>query len=269
MVAKTKTQKMESWHDEEGRVEKNSEHLAKMEESAKNGTMPKGGVTITLPHMRLGHITVELVGETPLIVHAWSEKAKKEMLDKHMGVATPGGREFKNPTEDFLQSLYTIKPGVLRGNFEMRTPLGHPDIWLEGGVYGFPAIAVKNAAVTSCTSVGKNTLPKTLAKQMFHVDGESDGALDSGELCIIEGSKPRMREDMVRVGQNKPDIRYRAEFANWRTRVNVHYNMSCVSLEQLLNLFNIAGFAVGLCEWRIEKDGNFGRFHCGSVIQHS
>ena len=40
--------------------------------------------SIELPRLRIQHVTLTLVGDTPLIVHKWSEKRRKEMLDKQM-----------------------------------------------------------------------------------------------------------------------------------------------------------------------------------------
>lgn len=37
-----------------------------------------------LPPLSIAKMEVLLVGDTPLIMHKWSEKAKKEMLDKQM-----------------------------------------------------------------------------------------------------------------------------------------------------------------------------------------
>lgn len=35
--------------------------------------------------------------------------------------------------------------------------------------------------------------------------------------------------------------------------------------EQIVNLFNVAGFACGVGEWRPSKDGSFGTFHVESI----
>jgi hypothetical protein len=66
---------------------------------------------------------------------------------------------------------------------------------------------------------------------------------------------------MVRVGMGTADIRFRGEFREWRTRLTVRYNARVLSDEQIVNLFNTAGFAVGIGEWRSEKDGSYGLFH--------
>jgi hypothetical protein len=78
-----------------------------------------------------------------------------------------------------------------------------------------------------------------------------------GELIKIEG-EPQMREDMVRVGMGKPDIRYRGEFMPWTVDLPILYNARVISDEQLANLIVTAGFSVGVGEWRPEKDGSYG-----------
>jgi hypothetical protein len=187
--------------------------------------------TVVLPSLQIETVNVTLIGDTPLIVHRWSEKAKKEMLDKQMKRAT-AGREAKDPERDFRDSLYV----------------------LEDGSYGFPIIGFKAAAVTACTSIGSMT--KVAARQAFHVDGE---------FAVIEGDEPTMREDMVRIGMGTADIRYRGEFKQWFTTIAVKFNANVMSAEQILNLMQTAGFAVGVGEWRPEKDGQFGRFHVATA----
>ena len=89
----------------------------------------------------------------------------------------------------------------------------------------------------------------------FHVEGD---------LVHVEG-EPQRREDMVRVGMGTADIRYRPEFPKWATELDVSYNSRALAAEQIVNLFEIAGFAVGVGEWRPEKDGQFGRFRVEAI----
>jgi hypothetical protein len=216
-----------SWSDAPDRTAKNAAHLEALET-----TPSKGATLITLPKLDVRRLNVRIVGDSELIVHHWSAKAIKEMLDKQMGVAT-AGKEKKDPHQDYLDSLYPY----------------------PGGGYGFPAIAFKNAAVEACTSLGKS-VTKVAARQAFHV---------MAELVKIKG-EPRMREDMVRIGMSKTaDIRYRAGFKEWETTVAIRYNARALTDEQILNLLNTAGFAVGVGEWRSERDGSYGLFHVEST----
>lgn len=181
---------------------------------------------IEVPRIRVQQMQVTIIGDSPLIVHKWSEKAKKEMLDKQMKTAKPGKRA-KDPQQDYEDSLYR----------------------LEDGGYGFPCVGFKSAAVSACRFV--DGLKMTEARGAFHV---------VGELARIEGV-PRMREDMCRVGQGTADIRYRGEFRDWRTNLTISYDADVISPGQIMNLFNRAGFGVGVGEWRPEKEGPYGRFH--------
>lgn len=182
--------------------------------------------TITLPKLQIQHLRVRLIGDSPLICHRWADKAKKMMLDRQMKKAKIA-KEAKNPEQDYQDSLYP-----------------HPD-----GGYGFPAVGFKSAAVDACSHV--DGITKVEARGAFHI---------VGDMVKVKG-EPTPREDMVRVGMGTADIRYRGEFREWSCEVNVRYNSSVLSAEQIINLFNTAGFAIGVGEWRPEKNGSFGMFH--------
>ena len=66
-----------------------------------------------------------------------------------------------------------------------------------------------------------------------------------------------------RVGMGTADIRYRPEFRDWKIPVSIKFNANAVSAEQIANLLNTAGFAIGIGEWRPERNGSYGRFHVG------
>lgn len=183
-------------------------------------------LTIELPKLNIQRVDIRLIGDSSLISHKWSEKAKKEMLDKQMKRAKTA-RVAKDPEQDFKDSLYQ-----------------HPD-----GGFGFPAVAFKSAAVDACSHVEGVT--KVEARGAFHINGE---------LVKIDG-KPSPREDMVKVGMGTADIRYRGEFKKWAVNIQVRYNANVLSAEQIVNLFNTAGFAIGVGEWRPQKDGSYGMFH--------
>lgn len=202
---------------------------------------------IELPKLQIRSAKITIVGDSPLISHRWSEKAKKAMLDKQMKRAKPG-KAAKNPIQDFLDSMYWMdesKRVMAENDDEM------PD--LEGHKFGFPAIAFKAAAVDACSHIDGVT--KVEARGAFHIDAE---------LVEIEGT-PSMREDMVRIAMGTADIRYRGEFKTWKATFVVRYNENVLSLEQIVNIVNTAGFAVGIGEWRPQKDGSYGMFHVATA----
>lgn len=192
---------------------------------------------IDLPEFKIQNLSITLVGDTPLIVHAWSHKAKQEMLDNQMKKAKQA-KSAKDPWMDYCESLYWMD-GM---------PSKPEQKHIDAARFGFPTVAFKAAAVRAANDAG---MKMTEARRTFHIDGE---------FIRINGT-PRMREDMVTVGMGKADIRYRGEFPVWSAEMLIKFNSHVISAEQIINLFEIAGFGVGIGEWRPEKNGNFGRFH--------
>ena len=177
-------------------------------------------------------VQFQVSGLTPLISHKWSEKAKKQMLDKQMK-KTVKQKPAKDPVQEFRDSLYLLSNGE------------HPD-----GPYGFPAVGFKAAAVRAAK---QTTMTMTDARSLFFV------VPDDGDLVQIHGDKPKIREDMVKINMTT-DIRYRGQFDHWYVILNVKYNADSISQDQLLNLFELAGFSSGIGEWRMERGGTFGTF---------
>lgn len=191
----------------------------------------KGGdaVKINLAAIDIQVLKLTLIGDSPLICHAWSEKAKSMMRDKQMGKARQK-REVKSPEKDFKDSLYPM----------------------PGGKFGFPAVGFKSAAVSAARHV--EGLKMTELRGALHI---------MGDMVQIEG-KPTVREDMVRVGMGAADIRYRGEFKTWKAHLTIRFNARMLTPEQIAGLFNAAGFGVGIGEWRPERNGSFGCFHVAS-----
>jgi hypothetical protein len=189
----------------------------------------------TLVRLDLRTIVVNLEGTSPFIMHAWSAKAIEMMQAKQAGRATKG-REIRKPLEEYEGAFY-------------RLPDGSP---------AFPALAFKACAVTACTSLGK-AITKVAARQFFHIVLDKDYG-DLTRIYYPDDCPPVMRTDMVRVGMGVADIRYRPEFKQWGVKLKVQYNARAVSQEQVVNLLNLGGFAVGVGEHRPEKDGDKGTF---------
>lgn len=190
--------------------------------------------------------SVWLVGDTPLITHAWSEKARREMLQKQVK-ATKGGKEARDPEADFVNSLYDMGDGT----------------------YGFPATGVKNCILSAAHK--DKGIPRSSAMAALWVNAQMvrtrpafAGAICDMPLVRIWGGKPEMREDMVKIGSglNKiATLAYRAQFTIWAIRVTGRFNSAVLTPEALAFLIQESGLSSGIGEWRNEKKGLFGAFH--------
>lgn len=193
---------------------------------------------------------IRIVGDTPLIVHAWSEKAKQMMLDAQMGKNKVKKKELRDPFDDFINSMYwlTEKPTE-------STPEAFKKAIKNGAKFGFSVGALKQAGNSAAYRMG-------WVKNQMQLRGSYFIRSEFGEFFEIKGSVPEMREDMVRIGMGSADLRYRAEFKNWYADMELEYNASgAMSLEDIINVLNCGGYVCGLGEWRPEKDGSFGTYH--------
>lgn len=175
---------------------------------------------------------------SPLVVHAFAEKAKQEIRDKQQKKAKKA-KEERKPEEECLAARYVD----------------------DAGRECAPITAIKKAIVSAASAFDDVT--KVGLRQALFVNSKSGPGL----LVPIENHDGSaavgvMREDAVTIGINTRGLVYRPEYKNWQLRVSVEYNPRIVSEEQLLALIDQAGWGVGICEGRPERSSalGWGRF---------
>lgn len=210
----------------------------------------KNTEAIEIKPIEIKKVTVHIVGDTPLIMHAWSEKAKKMMLEAQMGTAKGKKKELKNPVDDFIRSMYWLTEMPTDGTEEAFKAA------IAGGArFGFPVTAFKQAAISAAYRMGY-VKDKMGLRGAFFIESDENGMVE------IHSDEPIMREDMVKIGMGTADLRYRGEFRNWSADLVISYNANGqFSLENIVNIINLSGYVCGVGEWRVEKDGQFGMYH--------
>ena len=110
---------------------------------------------VEIKPIEMNTVEVTIQGDTPLIMHAWSEKAKRMMLETQQGKAKGKKKEFKNPVDDFIQSMYwlTEKPDT-EGLSEEECEQAFDKAIKNGAKFGFPITAFKQAAISAAYRMG-------------------------------------------------------------------------------------------------------------------
>lgn len=201
---------------------------------------------------------IRIVGDTPLIVHAWSEKAKRQMLDTQQKKTKNKAKEARRPFAEFVDSLYWLTEKPEADNDDELAELFYKAVE-NGARFGFPVGAIKQAANSAAYRL-------EWVKSQMALRGTYFLKTSDGEYAEIKGCVPEQREDMVRIGMGSADLRYRGEFTDWYIECEIHYNKNGgMSIEQIINCINAGGFACGIGEWRPEKDGTNGMYHVEMV----
>lgn len=202
-------------------------------------------------------VQLHIVGDTPLIMHAWSEKAKRMMLDAQMGKAKGKKKDVKSPADDFIRSMHWLsEPPVYDDKASELEKMEALVASIKAGArFGFPATGFKQAAISAAYRMGWSK-DKVSLRGAFFIEADENGMVE------IQSDPPTMREDMVKIGMGTADIRYRGEFANWSADIVINYNVNGqYDLESIVNIINAGGYICGIGEWRPEKDGQYGQFH--------
>lgn len=195
-------------------------------------TLPETAA-IQVDELAAEHLLIPIVGTSPLIVHRFSEKARKQMLDAMQGKKNL--KQPKNPETEYQDAFYRTK---------------------DNAGYGFPVTAFKQATVAGARFYGKSVTMTALRSSVFF---KGEIGADGQSIAILDGT-PHMREDAVTVGRNGRDLRYRPQFDEWTTTLEVIYVTSMLTRGSLLSLIEAGGLGVGVGDWRPEKNGEFGTY---------
>ncbi len=196
-------------------------------------------VSLKRPEKALAVVTIE--GTAPLIVHAWSKKAREMMLAAQQGKKV--AKDIKDPDADFAASQYRFTDGR----------------------HGFPTMAFKSATVKGGGRAFGKAVKMTELRQ--HLTFMPDGhGTDGLPLTALDCAEPVMREDMVRVGMGTADIRYRAMYEKWQAILVVQFLPNVIDLGSIVALID-AGGSNGVGEWRPEKNGSFGTYQVIEEVQ--
>ena len=187
-------------------------------------------MAITLKPITQSTLSFWIKGMSPLIQHAWSEKGL-DMMRMTAAERKKRQKTARNPEEEAAASCY-------------RT---------DSGEYGIPLVAFKSALIGAAHK--DFGLEKTLLRKSFFIP-----STDSNSITAIESEGYIIREDIVRIGANQTDLRYRPQFNKWRANIVAQIDAELLRPQDVVNLVNRAGFSVGIGEWRPEKGGEFGRF---------
>jgi hypothetical protein len=213
--------------------------LAKAEITALTEAAAPEIVRITRPRMRKA--TIPIVGISPYVQHAFSEKQRKQMEETQRAGQQARGKRTRNP-KDFNEVYESAKHVAKDG-------------WL-----GIPAPAFRNAMISACKLVG---IVMTRAKLSVFIEADGIDEKDGMPLVRIIG-EPRIHESFVRLANGSTDIRWRPMWEEWSANVPVTWDEDQFSATDVMNLMLRAGLQVGIGEGRPDSpDSNglgWGRF---------
>lgn len=200
---------------------------------------------------------IDIVGDTPLIMHRWKERPEGLPYDVPMKT---------NPIMDYVDSLYWLdyndrlaeEPFVAdyKGREEEQHEYDRIQSLAKAARFGFPAAVLKSRVID--TAFRKGLIDKRTSIL---------GALRIPDEFIVIKGTPEIRADRLRVPNNsKTWLRYGAMFRAWSSEVTVQYNPEIITAEEIADLMNLYGAEGGIGSWTPAKGGTMGKFHVQQII---
>lgn len=190
---------------------------------------------ISIMEVAQGELNVCILGESPLIYNAMSEKVRHELLmpapkknsaEKASNLKHDPFTEFRNCTYQNLGNKAATR-------------------------LNFPSVAFKKAMAAAALDIPG--AQKTQMGRLVWALGDRVDIFGVPQLfCAITRSA-----DMNRT----PDVRTRAILAEWACRVSFRFMKPILKDQTVVNLLAVAGFTQGIGDWRQAKgSGSYGQF---------
>jgi hypothetical protein len=192
-------------------------------------------ITISAPNIQA--IQVRIVGDTPLMMARFSQKAMQGMSDVMTGTTKKGSRKARDP-KDFDEDYEQAKHKAA-GDEE----------WV-----GIPCSALRSALISACRLTG---FTMTRAKLSLFVVQQGIDKVDSVPLFRLYG-EPEMNIAPVRNATGVFDLRARPVWQKWYAEPEIRFDADQFSTEDVLNLLRRAGMQVGLLEGRPDSKNSAG-----------
>lgn len=203
-------------------------------DTKKNESVSESKLVVTPPNYEYITVKVRGVPGSQLVMNRFSEKTKKQL--EEMDQNKKRAHDKRNPSQEAKDALY-LMPG-------------------EGEEsYGLPAAGFKKGMVQVAKDMPGKAINGALIMRQIFVHS------DVGRLVRINTKSGwRMREDMVRLKNRSPQLRYRPEFEDWEATLRIRYDADVFDAQSVINLLSRAGGGIGWGEMRPEKGYDCGMY---------
>ncbi len=184
--------------------------------------------------MKVEQIVIRIIGRKRLIMHSSRLADPLDPVAKELKRVT--GKKAKTESDHELISKVEWNGGL----------------WLDGGLPCIPCEALMGTFVQAAKLVRRGPQATAGLVVAAHAPLDYDGPRDMDRLWLDERFRLRVP---VRVG-NAKTMRTRAVFDDWSATFAVQYLPSLLNRDEVREIYELAGYARGLGDWR-PQNGTF------------
>lgn len=206
----------------------------------------KNEKTIELKPLNNQIIEVTIVGDSDLVLNKMNDISSKELIDKRKDKAK--NLEKPNEWEKIITSMHWYN--------------GKPIDFSEEGLRkalteNAPCITGFGLKKSFGDAVVRNEIDKYKTKFDANVN-----IISKGGLVPIKFAEHHVDEKLMSPKKGAPVLVNLNRFSGWSATLTVSYMENVYSVEQIVNIINLAGFGLGIGSGRTS---GFGRYHVSEV----
>ena len=202
--------------------------------------------TIEIKRIETKQVTVKIVGDGDLILNKMNDVSARQLTDQRKNKAKD--LEVPNEWEQIITALHWRD--------------GKPTDFSEQGLID----ALKNNApcITAFglkKSFGEAVVRNEIDKFKTKFD-PSVNIIAKGNLIPIKFTEHYIDEKLMSPVRGKPVLVRMNRFSGWSAEFTIQFTENVYSLEQIINIINLAGFGLGIGSGRTS---GYGRYHVEEV----
>ena len=206
--------------------------------------MNKKEQTVIVPEITTKTATIRIIGDTDLVLNKMNDRMAWELGE---GRDQPKGTRRANEWEDIITSMHWYD--------------GKPTDFSEEGLNealktNRPCITAFGLKKSFCNAVVRNEIDKYSTKFDAAVN-----ILGKGGLIPISFTEHVVDSKLMSPQKGRPVLCRLNRFIGWSAEITFQYVDKAFTLEQILNIINLAGFGIGIGSGRTS---GFGRYHIES-----
>ena len=189
---------------------------------------------------------ITIVGDSKLILNKMNDRTKRALLDARRGKAVE--KREPNDWEDRMTAIH----------------------WRDGQPTDFTEEGMKDALKNNAPCINTFGLMKSFKEAVVRNEIDKFSTKFGASVNIVEDyipvtfAKCELGEMLISPKKGAPVRSLLTYFDGWSATFTIRYIEGGVySLEQIINIINLAGFGLGIGSGRINS--GYGRYHVGSV----
>lgn len=213
--------------------------------------MKKDKNTIELKPIDINHATIYIEGTGDLCLNKMNARNTRTLIAKQDGRGTL--KEEPNLWEDLITSLW------------WRDELPKIDLYKKADEKLYHDLLKKNKPCITAFGLKQSFKAAVVRNQLDNYSTKFDTAMNviaNNGLVPIDFASVRIDERLMSPQKGSPVLVRIQHFSNWKAHFDIQYTTSVYSLEEIVNIINLAGFGGGIGSGR---SSGFGRYQVVDV----